>query len=86
MPIDVNLLPPNVEKLSTSIEEHRARIVTQLEEAQRLAKQNIERTQQQMKAQYDLKASPHKFEIEQQDKKRAVKEITPSLAWTLLYR
>ena len=66
LPIDVNMLPPNVEKLSTSIEEHRARIVTQLEEAQRLAKQNIELTQQQMsKAQYDLKASPHKFEIGQ---------------------
>ena len=65
LPIDVNFFPPNVEKLSTSIEEHRARIVTQLEEAQRLAKQNIERTQQQMKAQYDLKASPHKFEIGQ---------------------
>ena len=62
LPLDMNLLPPDTEKLSTSIEEHRARIVSHLEEAQRLAKQNIERTQQ-MKAQYDLTSSPPKFEI-----------------------
>ena len=42
LPIDVNLLPPNVDHLSTSIAEHRARIVSQLEEAQRLAKHNTE--------------------------------------------
>ena len=40
LPIDVKLLPLNVDRLSTSIAEHRARIVSQLEEAQRLAKQN----------------------------------------------
>ena len=44
-PVDIKLLPPNVDKLATSIATHRERIVTQLEEAQRLAKLNIERTQ-----------------------------------------
>ncbi len=37
-PKNVNLPPPNADHLSTSIAEHRARIVSQLEEAQRLAK------------------------------------------------
>ena len=55
LPVDVNLLLPQTDKLSTSIAEHRARIVSQLEEAQQLAKTNTERTQQQMKARYDLK-------------------------------
>ena len=65
LPIDVNLLPPNIDHLSTSIAEHRARIVSQLEEAQRLAKENTERTQQEMKARYDLKAAPVEYKIGQ---------------------
>ena len=65
MPLDVNLLPPNVDNLSTSIAEPRARIVSQLEEAQRLAKQNTERTQQQMKERYDLKTASVSFAIGQ---------------------
>ncbi|XP_028417823.1 uncharacterized protein LOC114542487 [Dendronephthya gigantea] len=65
LPIDVNILPPQTDKLSTSIAEHRARIVSQLEEAQRLAKANTERTQQQMKARYDLKSKPDTYRIGQ---------------------
>ena len=65
LPIDVKLLPPNVDRLSTSIAEHRARIVSQLEEAQLLAKQNTERTQQQIKARYALEAAPAKYQIGQ---------------------
>ena len=40
LPIDVSLLPPT--DLSTSVNEHRKRIVLQIDEAQRLAKQNTE--------------------------------------------
>ena len=65
LPIDVKLLPPNVDRLSTSIAEHRARIVSQLEEAQRLAKKNTERTQQQMKGHYALEAAPAQYQIGQ---------------------
>jgi transposase InsO family protein len=65
LPLDITLLPPKVDRLSTSIAEHRARIVSQLEEAQRLAKQNTERTQQQMKERYDLKTAPVPFTIGQ---------------------
>ncbi len=65
LPLDVNLLPSPPDKLSTSIAEHRERIVSQLEEAQRLAKQNTERTQQQMKARYDLKSAPVLYQIGQ---------------------
>ena len=61
----MNLLPPQTERLSTSISEHRERIVAQLEEAQRLTKQNTERTQQQMKERYDLKAVPNSNKIGQ---------------------
>ena len=56
-------LPPNVDKLATSIATHRERIVTHLEEAQRLAKLNIERTQQTMKAHYDQQAKPTKYKV-----------------------
>ena len=66
LPLDVNLLPPQTERLSTSISEHRERIVAQLEEAQRLAKQNTERTQyERMKERYDLKAVPNPYKIGQ---------------------
>ena len=58
-------MPLQTERLSTSISEHRERIVVQLEEAQRLAKQNMERTQQQMKERYDLKAVPNSYKIGQ---------------------
>ena len=64
-PVDIKLLPPNVDKLATSIATHRERIVTQLEEAQRLAKLNIERTQQTMKAHYDQQAKPTKYKVGQ---------------------
>ena len=65
LPIDVNSLPPNVDHLSTSIAEHRARIVSQLEEAQRMTKQNTERTQQRMKEHYDLESAPVKYKVGQ---------------------
>ena len=63
LPLDVSLLPPT--QLSASIEEHRKRIVLQLEEAQRLAKQNIEHTQQQMKIRYDQTSLNPSYKIGQ---------------------
>jgi transposase InsO family protein len=53
LPADVNLLPPRTDKLSRSLLSI-GLTFRQLEEAQRLAKTNTERTQQQMKARYDL--------------------------------
>ena len=61
---DVSLLPPS--QLSSSVEEHRARIVRQIEAAQSIARANIARTQQLMKLQYDKTSSDAPFEIGQQ--------------------
>ena len=49
LPLDVSLLAPAPADLSPSIAEHRARIVQQIEEAQELAKTNIQLAQQRMK-------------------------------------
>ena len=46
LPPNVSLLPQH--ELSTSIEEHRRRIITHIE-AQQLARNNIQRTKQKMK-------------------------------------
>ena len=51
LPMDVSLLPPT--DPASSIAEHRRRIVKQIELAQQIAKENIMRTQQKMKAYYD---------------------------------
>ena len=62
LPPDVSLLPPTA--LSSSVEEHRKRIVTQIETAQSLVRSNIARAQQFMKLQYD-KAADAPFVIGQ---------------------
>ena len=58
---DVSLLPPT--DLSTSVAEHRRRIVTQIETAQSLARDNIARAQELMKLQYDRTAADAPFEV-----------------------
>lgn len=60
---DVSLLPPS--QLSSSVEEHRARIVSQLETAQSMTRSNTARTQQLMKLQYDKNSADPQFEIGQ---------------------
>lgn len=60
---DVSLLPPS--QLSSSVEEHRARIVSQLETAQSTTRSNTARTQQLMKLQYDKNSADPQFEIGQ---------------------
>lgn len=59
LPMDVSLLPPT--DPASSIAEHRRRIVSQIELAQQLAKQNIMRAQQKMKTHYDKRAKDPDF-------------------------
>lgn len=59
LPMDVSLLPPT--DPASSIAEHRRRIVKQIELAQQIAKENIMRTQQKMKAYYDKRSSEPDF-------------------------
>lgn len=63
LPPDVSLLPPI--NVTASVEEHRKRIVTQIDTAQSLARHNIARAQQLMKLQYDKHASDKPFEVGQ---------------------
>ena len=63
LPPDVSLLP--LDNVSSSVAEHRSRIVNQLEVAQAIARTNIQRAQQQMKAQYDKAAVDAPFEVGQ---------------------
>ena len=60
---DVALLPPT--ELSNSVEEHRRRIVSQIETAQSIARNNIALAKQNMKAQYDKRAADAPFEVGQ---------------------
>ena len=60
--LDVSLLPPP--NLSPSAQ-HRARIVTTLEEAQQLIQSNTQRAQLKMKARYDQLARPVPYTIGQ---------------------
>lgn len=55
----MSLLPPG--DPVSSIAEHRRKIVTQIETAQRLAKENIMRAQQAMKAHYDARSKAPDF-------------------------
>ena len=59
LPMDVSLLSPT--KPAGSIAEHRPRIVKQIELAQQIAKENITRTQRNMKAYYDRHATKPDF-------------------------
>ena len=61
LPVDVSLLPSSNE--SRSVNEHRARIVQTLEEAQNIARTNIQRAQQNMKNIYDRTARDPEFTI-----------------------
>ena len=59
LPMDVSSLPPS--DPASSIEEHRRKIVKQIELAQHIAKENIMRAQQKMKTYYDQHASEPNF-------------------------
>ncbi|CAB3997885.1 Retrovirus-related Pol poly from transposon, partial [Paramuricea clavata] len=59
LPIDVSLLPPS--NVTKSVKKHRARIVQTIDEAHAIARANIQRTQQSMKARYDRSACESKF-------------------------
>ena len=62
LPIDVLLLMPSA-NLSAYMSVHRARIVQNLEDAQRIIQSNTQLVQQRMKEQYDKTAGPVPFEI-----------------------
>ena len=53
LPIDVKFLPPVDDDVTTSVSEHRKRIVEKAELAQNLATENVQRAQQKMKDYYD---------------------------------
>ena len=61
LPMDVSMLPPR--DISASIADHRARVVENIEIAQRIAKENIQRAQQRMKDYHDLHAVPVRFQV-----------------------
>ena len=61
--MDVSSLPPT--NLSPSVAEHRARIVTTLEEAQQLIQSNTQRAQLKMKGRYDQSARSVPYTIGQ---------------------
>ena len=65
LPLDVSLLAPSPDDLTPSVAEHRARIVRHIEEAQEMARSNIQRAQQRMKLQYDQHATLTDFAIGQ---------------------
>ena len=58
-------MPKESEDLSSSVFEHRKRIVEKVELAQNIAKENIHRSQQKMKEYYDQKAKMPTFEVGQ---------------------
>ena len=61
--MEVSLLPPR--EVSASNADHWAKIVQHIEEAHRLAKENIQCAQQKMKEYYDHDSSPVTYEIGQ---------------------
>ena len=62
LPIDTALLLPSP-NLSASVTEHRARIVSNLEEAQAAIQSNTQLAQQRMKEQYDKTSCPVQFTV-----------------------
>ena len=64
-PIDVKYLPPAADDLSTSVLDYRKRTVENVELAQNLARENIQRPQQKMKDYYDQKTKQPVFEVGQ---------------------
>ena len=63
LPVDVKFLPPAADDLSISVLNHCKCIVEKVELAQNLARENIQCSQQKMKAYYDRNASQPLFEI-----------------------
>ena len=63
LPMDVSLIPAR--DLSSSVAEHRARVVEHLETAQELARANIQRAQQRMKLQYDQHSNFPEYDLGQ---------------------
>ena len=65
LPVDVKYLPPVADDVTTSVFEHRKRIVEKLELAQNLARENLQRAQQKMKDYYDQGAKEPIFVVGQ---------------------
>ena len=61
LPLDVSLLSPV--NVSLSVDDHRARVVRNVEEIHELARANIQRAQQRMKDYYDRNASPSTYVV-----------------------
>ena len=61
LPCDPALLPPR--EMSSSVAEHRARVVENIEIARRIALENTQRTQQKMKDLHDRFATPTRFQL-----------------------
>ena len=61
LPIDVKLLKPT--DLSSSVNEHRQRIVENIERSQNIARENIQKAQQKMKSQFDKRAKDRNFRV-----------------------
>ena len=65
LPVDVKFLPPAADDLSTSVLDHRKRIVEKVELSRNLARENIQRSEQKMEENYYRNASQLLFEIGQ---------------------
>ena len=80
-PPDVALLPPA--ELSSSIDEHRKRIVSQIEETQRIKRDNNQKTHQKMKYLYDRNAENLDFQAGQREKAQKTRKnrIFNKMVW-----
>lgn len=65
LPVDVKYLPPVDDDVTASVFEHRKRIVENIELAQNLARENLQRAQQKMKDYYDQNTKEPVFELGQ---------------------
>ena len=65
LPIDVKYLCLDSDNMSSSVLEHRRRVVEKVEMAQNLARENLQRAQQKMKDYYDQKTKEPVFEVGQ---------------------
>lgn len=65
LPIDVKYLRRDSDNMSSSVLEHRKRVVEKVEMAQNLARENLQRSQQKMKDYYDRNVREPVFEVGQ---------------------
>ena len=65
LPIDVKYLRLDSDNMSSSVLEHRKRVVEKVEMAQNLARENLQRSQQKMKDYYDRNVREPVFEVGQ---------------------